>query len=1015
MGLYINTLPFRVDIDGSSVEDSVRKVQTDLATLLEHEHASLARAQRQSRIPSGTPLFSSLLNYRHNIVKTQTLQPDNGIHHIEAHERTNYPLTMSIEDNGQSLGLTCQIVQPYDPSRVCGYMHKVLQDLSNALEQSLEISMEKLDIMPAEERNMIIHSWNNTDRAYPSDQCLHQQFEEQARRNPEAIAVMHGDHSLTYEALNTRANQIAGTLIGMGIQPGDNVAILMERSIDLVATEIAILMAGAAYVPIDPRSPVERQVYIAMDCSAKIVVTDDTIGIPDKMELPILRLGASEAKNVSGITKIHIATSWTCSSMDTAYIMYTSGSTGQPKGVMVSKRGIARLVYNSGLVDIVFDDRVAFTTNPTFDISALEVWVPLLHGASIVIINNDTLLEAQRLSTAIDHYEITLLQLPTALFHQHAYVIGPTLSKLKYLICGGEQGLIDAFSAVVQYDGPVRFLNVYGPTEATVWATTYEVTRSIKDMERLPIGRPLGNTCVYVLDKHLVPVPIGVAGELYIGGPAVANGYLNRPHLAAKSFVPNIFSNVPGARMYKTGDLVRYLSDGNLVFLGRLDNQIKIRGFRVELGEIETRLVEHPDVREAIVITNGEGGDKQLVAYVVCDSRDVLSRVLREHLSTRIPEYMVPSAFVQLDSMPLTNNGKVDRSSLPDPGRISILAEKYVAPQGDTEITLAHIWSELLMVDCVGRHDNFFELGGHSLLAVRMLSIVRARMGVDLKLQSLFLTPTIAGLVQNPPLEDNNYDAFNVLLPLKTQGNRPPLFCVHPAFGASWSYRDLAQYLHPEQPLYGLQARGFDGKTPLASSIEEMTLDYIDQIRKIQPRGPYNLLGWSFGGPVAHNMALELEKCGEQVQLLAILDSLADYSELTDEGDEEEEENAITQVLSKLFADCMVSDLQLDVEDLRRRVSAVGTNNSRLLKYHIPSVVNADILFLRAAITGGNTHQLIDPTTWKPHTRNRLEVHDIQCTHGDMNKPEHLAAIGHVIRARLDVLQKSTFFRLIEM
>ncbi|KAG0239409.1 hypothetical protein BGW41_007673 [Actinomortierella wolfii] len=525
------------------------------------------------------------------------------------------------------------------------------------------------------------------------------------------------------------------------------------------------------------------------------------------------------------------------------------------------------------------------------------------------------------------------------------------------------------------------------------------------------------NEVVRTTDNKRQPKEVRrLAGELYIGGPGIANSYLNRPEPTAELFVPDPFSNVLGARMYKTGDLVRYLSDGNLVFLGRLDNQIKIRGFRVELGEIETRLVEHPDVREAIVITNGEGGDKRLVAYVVCNPQDDLVCGLREYLSARVPEYMIPSAFVRLDSMPLTNNGKVDRNSLPEPESTNFLTEKYEAPLGDTVIALAHIWSELLKVDRVGRRDDFFALGGHSLLAVRMLGVVRARIGVNLKLQSLFLTPTIAGLAQSPLLDDTNYDAFNVLLPLKSHGNRPPLFCVHPGFGTSWCYRDLVQYLNPEQPLYGLQARGFDGKTPLASSIEEMTLDYIDQIRKIQPRGPYNLLGWPFGGPVAHNMALKLEKRGEQVQLLVILDSLADYSGLTDESHEVEEENAVTQILSRLLADCVVSDAQLDIEYLRRRVLTVGTNNNRLLKCHTPSVVNADILFLRAAITEGNTHQLIDPTTWKSLTRNKLEVHDIQCAHGDMNQPEHLPVIGRVIRARLDVLQKSTFFfRSIEM
>ncbi|KAG0222517.1 hypothetical protein BGW42_006481 [Actinomortierella wolfii] len=667
--------------------------------------------------------------------------------------------------------------------------------------------------------------------------------------------------------------------------------------------------------------------------------------------------------------------------------MYTSGSTGLPKGVLVPHRAVTCRVFSNGYTTFTPEDCIAFTNNPSFDPSTTDVWGPLLCGARIAIIDHDTLLDAHRLSAAIGHYRVTSLDIPTALFNQYAYTIGSTLSKLKYLISGGEQGSIEAFSAVAHHGGPVRIFNMYGPTETTVNATAFEITRSINNLERLPIGRPIGNTRVYVLDEHLVPVPIGVVGELYIGGPGVANGYLNRPDLTAKSFVPDPFSSEPGARMYKTGDLVRYLSDGNLVFLGRGDNQIKIRGFRVELGEIEARLLEYPDVREAIVITKGEGGDKRLVAYVVASAaREDLVTNLRQDLLARLPEYMIPSAFVCLDAMPLTNNGKIDRRALPDPGSASFVVGNYEAPQGDIEVALAEIWSELLKIDRVGRHDDFFMLGGHSLLAMRMIGAVRARLGVDLKLHSLFLTPTIAELVRtalHADASDKYLSEFDVLLPLKTQGSRPPLFCVHPAFGMSWSYRGLVQHLHPEQPLYGLQARGLDGKTPLANSIEEMTMDYIDQILKIQPHGPYNLLGWSFGGSIAHNMALKLEKRGEKVQMLVIMDSLTSYSGIISGSLRDDEKHVAAQDISGLLSAVMGSDAQLDVEDLRRRVLAVSANNN-------------------------STSQLIDPATWEPFTRSKVEVHEIQCAHEEMNKPENISVIGRIVSARLDLLQKST-------
>jgi thioesterase domain-containing protein/acyl carrier protein len=543
-------------------------------------------------------------------------------------------------------------------------------------------------------------------------------------------------------------------------------------------------------------------------------------------------------------------------------------------------------------------------------------------------------------------------------------------------------------------------LNVYGPTETTVAATVHEVTDGESSWRT--IGRPIDNTRLYLLDRHQQPVPLGAVGELYIGGAGVALGYLNRPELTAERFVRDPFVPEPNARMYKTGDLARYLPDGNLEFLGRNDDQVKIRGFRIELGEIEACLAKHAQVHDAVVLAMGEGNDKRLVAYMVAEPDDALAGALRTHVAAALPEYMVPSAFVRLDALPLTPNGKLDRRALPAPSADAFAHQAYEAPQGELETTLAEIWSELLGVEQVGRHDSFFALGGHSLLALQMISRSRTALGFSIPMRTLFEAPTLAVLAQRVSAQDNVEDeSFAVVLPIQPHGNRPALFCVHPVSGLSWHYRGLASHLEADQPVYGLQARGLDGVSSLATTIEAMAVDYIQQMRRIQPHGPYYLLGWSLGGKVVHSMAVQLEQQGETVALLVVLDTTPADTQQDDEPQALEE----AEFYINLFARHEAESLSEAGQYLWKKTCSVIQNNHRIVTNFSPRIYSGDMLFFRATVTQDGAIAPISPAAWKPYVLGDVEVHDIACKHEDMELPAPTAHIGRILRQKLDELQ----------
>ncbi|BEL77583.1 non-ribosomal peptide synthetase [Serratia marcescens] len=859
LGLFINTLPLRLDVNEVGAESVVLQAHIRLSGLLAHEHAPLALAQRCSGVAAGTPLFSALLNYRHNSGEDTALPT--GVTLLDSQERTNYPFVLSVEDGGDSLGLTAQVRQPIEAQRVCGYMAQALSALAQALEQAPQTPVCELEVMPDEEYALQLCRWNHTAEAYPADTCVHELFEQQARLTPQAIALIQDAQRLSYAQLNARANRLAHRLIERGVQPGDRVAVRLARSIELVCAQLAVIKAGAAYVPIDPQLPAARQAWIADDSGACLMLTD---AIGDE-EIPQLTVEDREAEDHNGNPALRV------SSGATAYIMYTSGSTGTPKGVMTPHQGITRLVRNNRYAAFDADDRIAFAANPAFDASTMEVWAALLNGGALVVIAPEVMMEAERLAAELQRHRITTLFLTTALFNQYVHSISGALAQLKYLISGGEKEDPGAYARLLQERGPVHLIHAYGPTEITTFATTARIERA-EGEARLPIGKPIGNTRAYLLDARGRPVPMGAVGELHIGGVGVALGYLNRPELTAQRFLSDPFNPVGGGRMYRTGDLARYLPDGSLEYQGRCDQQIKLRGFRIEPGEIEVQLAASPWVREAVVQVCSTEHHPRLVAWIVPTAdvdRSALQGQLRAYLSERLPEYMVPSAYVWLDALPLTANGKLDRRALPEPERAAVGTREYAAPQGETETTLARVWCELLEIGQIGRHDNFFELGGHSLLAVRLSSQLRQQ-GITLPVQAIFNHPILAELAER--IDRRTAEApLRKAVPARSSGSRPPLFFVPTGFGDHSYVFELAKEIDETFPVYAVPWPAVEEKP---ATMSDMAASAVALIREVQPQGPYHLAGYSSGGVLAYAIAEQLQSAGEAVAFLGLIDTL---------------------------------------------------------------------------------------------------------------------------------------------
>ncbi|WP_192247455.1 non-ribosomal peptide synthetase, partial [Mesorhizobium caraganae] len=877
LGLFINTLPVRLDLDRTGVEESVRTTHARLAELLAHEHASLALAlaQRCSGVAAPASLFSALLNYRHNTPAAMsgsgTDDVLSGVEWLGGEERTNYPLALSVEDFGEALGLTAQVVEPVSADRVCGYMQHVLEQLAEALEHAPDTPVRELDILPSAERTYLLEELNRTAAAYPSERCIHELFEAQVRQVPEAVALVQEDERLSYGELNARANRLAHHLIALGVKPDQPVAICLERSPAMVVGLLAILKAGGAYLPLDPAYPCARLRQVLEDAAPRLLLCDaagrTALGAEALADVSVVDLetatpawaelpASNPDPRALGLTARHLA-----------YVIYTSGSTGTPKGVMVEHHNLINLgLAQIGLFGVCSNSRVVQFASFGFDASAWELVMAFGSGAALHLPADELRQASNKLSDYLRSEAITHATLPPALLQASR---DPGCLASQVLILAGELPKAELVRSLAS----ASIVNAYGPTEATVCATVWNCPADF-DGSVVPIGRPIANTRIYLLDAHGQPVPFGAVGELYIGGAGVARGYLNRPELTAERFIASPF--VEGDRLYRSGDLARYLPDGNLEFLGRNDEQVKIRGFRIEPGEIAARLVEHAWVHEAVVVARQDrAGDKQLVAYVVCapeagsDDEDGsgLAGGLRAHLGARLPDYMVPSAFVRLSALPLTVNGKLDRKGLPAPADDAYARAAYEAPQGAVETALAEIWAELLGVERVGRHDHFFELGGHSLLAVQVLSRA-SDLGLNFSAADLFQAPVLKELASKIHLEP--LPSSPGVITVRPTGSQPPLFFVPTGSGDCSYVLGLANEMDIDCPIYALPWPPFNEVCP--PSLEAMAADIIVAIREIQPQGPYRFAGYSLGGILAYAIAQRLLSLDDAVSFIALID-----------------------------------------------------------------------------------------------------------------------------------------------
>ncbi|HYH82411.1 MAG TPA: amino acid adenylation domain-containing protein [Longimicrobium sp.] len=891
IGLFVNTLAVRADLSGGpTFVDLLRRVREATLGAFAHGDVPFERLVDElavERSLSHAPLFQAIFS----------LQPpgaageegggtlgDVAVERFgEGSANNPYDLDLKVVDSGGrldgSLAYQAALFDPPTTGRMLAHYRVLLEGAAAHPARRLSA----LPLLTLDERGLVLEGWNRAP-AVETGGTLHGLCAAQAARTPGATALVWGEERITYAELDARAGRLAARLRRLGVGPEVRVGVCLPRTPDLVAALLGVLKAGGAYLPLDPAYPAERVAFMLADAAAPVVVTDAARAAllpPTDARVVRVDVDGDDADDAASASASASTSTADLSTVDagagsTAYLIYTSGSTGRPKGVQIEHRSAAVLVrWAREVFEPAVLRGVLASTSVCFDLSVFELFLPLATGGTVILA--DDALALPRLPA---RDEVTLLNtVPSAAAE---LVRAGAIPRSVAVVCLAGEPLPRPLADALYATGHVRAVhNLYGPSEDTTYSTAALVERGAPDVA---IGHPVANTRGYVVDGAMQPVPPRAAGELLLGGDGLARGYLGRPALTAERFVPDPFSPVPGARLYRTGDRVRRRADGALVYLGRIDHQVKLRGFRIEPGEVQAALAALPGVREAVVVVREDlPGDPRLVGYAAGAPRPEPG-ALRDALRRTLPAYMVPAGVVALDALPLTPNGKVDRAALPAP-EWRAAREAYVAPRTPTEAVLAGIWADVLRVERVGVHDDFFALGGHSLLATRIAARARDALGVEVPLRALFETPTVAGVAARTDALRGDDDVVVVgiapddgsrvstLATLRADGEGTPLFLVHPAGGDVLCYVELVRHLAPGHPVHALQARGLAPGEAVHDTLEAIAADHLATLRAARPAGPYRLGGWSMGGVVAYEMARQLEAAGEAVEALLLIDA----------------------------------------------------------------------------------------------------------------------------------------------
>jgi len=868
IGLFVNTLALRSDLSGDPVfRQLLQQVKAMSLDALQHQDLpfdKLVEELRPARGSGYSPLVQVMFTLQNAMTEgaqlaglaAKSLAVDTGT--------ARFDLTLVAEQDANRLELMLEYSTDLFEEATARRTLEQFQTLLEAVAANADQPISVLPLLTAAERQRLLAGWNQTRMNFPGEECLHQLFEAQVEARPEADALVAGPERFTYRELNRRANRMADHLRSLGVGPETRVALFLERSADMVTSLLAVLKAGGAYVAMDPAHPAERLAFILRDSQAPLVVTQRRLlsALPPHAGKTVC-VDEEEAGADPGL-RDRSSAPMGAGERNLAYVIYTSGSTGRPKGVAIEHRSAVAFVR---WAETVFSARelngVLAGTSICFDLSIFEIFVPLACGGKIILADN--VLSLPRLPAA---GEVRLINTVPSVMAE-LLRLGGIPKTVETVNLAGEPLSRQLVQQLYALPHIRRVYDLYGPTETT----TYSTFTLREPQGKMTIGRPIANTEIYLLDPCLNPVPVGVTGELFIGGAGLARGYLDRPHLTAEKFIRHPFAAEPKARLYRTGDLCRYRPDGNLEYLGRIDEQVKIRGVRIEPGEIESVLRTHPAVGDTLVLAREDtAGERRLVAYVAPKQGMPTAGELRTFLQQALPDSMIPSVFVLLEKLPLNANGKVDRRALAAPGAAASMGDPYVAPRDELEAQLAKTWASVLGADRVGVTDHFFNLGGHSLLAVRLAAQIERVIGQKLPVAAIFLAPSV-GQLAVLIREGNKGAARPSLLALQPNGHRPPLFLVHSMGGGIlWGYENIARHFGADQPVYAFQPCAPE-RLDEFDTVEKMAAHYLAEMRRFQPQGPYRLGGYCFGGNVAYEMARQLEVQGEPANLLVLMNA----------------------------------------------------------------------------------------------------------------------------------------------